>query len=60
MHEVERLCRSFLWYGSSNCNKGGLIFGSVVCKSKLNGGLGVKPLQVWSKATITKHIWDIV
>ncbi|KAH7659449.1 RNA-directed DNA polymerase protein [Dioscorea alata] len=60
VHEVEKICRSFCWHGSGDCKRGGLIKWSVVCKSKSNGGLGVKPLQLWNLAAIAKHIWEIV
>lgn len=60
VHEVEKICRSFLWHGFGDCNRGGLIKWSVVCKSKSNGGLGVNSLQLWNLAAITKHIWDLV
>lgn len=60
IHEVEKICRSFLWHGSNDCNRRGLVRWAVVCKSKSSGGLGVKPIHLWNLASLTKHVWDLV
>lgn len=56
VHEVERICKSLLWHGVSNINKGGMVKWETVCKSKSYGGLNVKPLHKWNQADISRHI----
>lgn len=31
-----------------------------VCAPKDEGGLGIKDIEVWNKASISKHLWKIV
>nr|GEW08797.1 hypothetical protein [Tanacetum cinerariifolium] len=31
-----------------------------VCKPKVEGGLGIKSLDSWNKALMSKHIWNII
>ncbi|GKE26316.1 putative reverse transcriptase domain-containing protein, partial [Tanacetum coccineum] len=33
---------------------------SDVCKPKVEGGLGIKSLETWNIALISKHIWNII
>ncbi|KAJ9536674.1 hypothetical protein OSB04_un000147 [Centaurea solstitialis] len=59
IHEIEGLFRSFLWHqdvmGRGNCR----VAWDMVCKPKVNGGLGFKRLGWWNKALLAQHLWDL-
>lgn len=46
VHEVERICRNFLWHGSDGNKRGGQVAWNEVCQQKVSGGLGIKPLTI--------------
>nr|GEZ64061.1 hypothetical protein [Tanacetum cinerariifolium] len=59
-NEVERLMRDFLWnFGDFKRGKARIKWADV-CKPKDEGGLGIKSLEVWNIALISKHIWNII
>lgn len=58
--EVEKMCRSFLWHGIDKGKKGGMVAWSMVCQSKVCGGLGIKPMQKWNQAALIRYIWELV
>ncbi|GJV81463.1 RNA-directed DNA polymerase, eukaryota, reverse transcriptase zinc-binding domain protein [Tanacetum coccineum] len=58
--EIEKLMRDFLWnYGVFKRGKAKVNWNSV-CKPKVEGGLGIKSLDSWNKALMSKHIWNII
>lgn len=58
--EVEKMCRSFLWHGIDKGKKGGMVAWSMVCQSKVCGGLGIKPAQKWNQTALVRYIWELV
>ena len=59
-HDVERLMRDFLWnYGVFKRGKAKIKW-SDVCKPKVEGGLGIRSLEEWNTALISKHIWNLI
>ncbi|KAJ9535204.1 hypothetical protein OSB04_un001715 [Centaurea solstitialis] len=59
VHELEALCRDFLW-AQGNSSKGKCkVAWDVVCRPTSCGGLGIKRLAVWNRALLSKHLWDI-
>lgn len=56
INEVKKLCKYFLWHGSGETRRGGLVSWEVVCQQKSEGGLGVKPMHLWNQALQIKHI----
>ncbi|GKA68670.1 putative RNA-directed DNA polymerase [Tanacetum coccineum] len=59
-NEVERIMRDFLWnFGVFKKGKARIRW-SDVCKLKIEGGLGIKSLESWNIALISKHIWNII
>ncbi|GKA65243.1 hypothetical protein Tco_0764950 [Tanacetum coccineum] len=59
-NDIERLMRDFLWnYGVFKRGKANVNWSSV-CKPKVEGGLGIKSLDSWNKALMSKHIWNII
>ena len=60
IHELEAVCRDFLWaQGDSSKGKCRIAWDSV-CRPSMSGGLGIKRLSVWNRALISKHIWDLI
>ena len=60
VHEIESICRNFLW-SQGEYVKGSFRVGwEAVCKPTKNGGLGIRRLAVWNRALTAKSIWDIV
>ncbi|GAV86429.1 zf-RVT domain-containing protein, partial [Cephalotus follicularis] len=48
--QCESIIRSFLWFGLGDVRKVGKVAWSKVCRSKADGGLGIKNLRTWNKA----------
>ena len=53
----EKLQRDFLWGGGSPDRKIHLINWEVVCTQKEKGGLGIRKIDLLSKALLGKRIW---
>ncbi|GJX75384.1 RNA-directed DNA polymerase, eukaryota, reverse transcriptase zinc-binding domain protein [Tanacetum coccineum] len=59
-NEIERLLRYFLWnFGIFKRGKAKINWKSV-CKPNVEGGLGIKALDSWNIALMSKHAWNIV
>ncbi|GKB93010.1 RNA-directed DNA polymerase, eukaryota, reverse transcriptase zinc-binding domain protein [Tanacetum coccineum] len=59
-YEIERLMRDFVWnYGEFIRGKAKVNW-DVVCKPKVEGGLGIKSLYSWNIALMAKHMDHIV
>uniref|UniRef100_A0A5B7BNK9 Reverse transcriptase domain-containing protein n=2 Tax=Davidia involucrata TaxID=16924 RepID=A0A5B7BNK9_DAVIN len=59
LKEIERMMSNFLWSRSdlkSNKNK---VAWAALCTPKNEGGLGIKRLVDWNKASMLRHIWSI-
>nr|GEX32627.1 reverse transcriptase domain, reverse transcriptase zinc-binding domain protein [Tanacetum cinerariifolium] len=58
-NDIEKLMRDFLWnFGVFKRGKS-LINWKSVCKMKVEGGLGIKSLDSWNIALMSKHIWNV-
>lgn len=57
---IERMCRNFLWTGKWNCKGMPMVAWKDVCLPKREGGLGIKQLEVWNNAAISKYIWRLL
>ncbi|XP_019253939.1 PREDICTED: uncharacterized protein LOC109232639 [Nicotiana attenuata] len=53
------VCRCFLWDGKVYSNKPQLVAWDLVCRTKRQGGLGVKDIVVWNEEAIAKYVWNI-
>lgn len=56
---INTICRTFLWTGSVSVSKKALVTWEKVCRPKAAGGLNILYLELWNKAAILKHLWDI-
>ncbi|KAL2923049.1 LINE-1 retrotransposable element ORF2 protein [Bienertia sinuspersici] len=59
LHQIEQVCRAYLWSGQWNSHKPGYISWENVCKPKKEGGLGFRDIHSWNVATMGKHSWAI-
>lgn len=60
LREMEQLCSAFLWSGPTlNTNKAKIAW-TEVCKPKLEGGLGIKPLKAVNNVCCLQLIWRIL
>ncbi|GJW24413.1 RNA-directed DNA polymerase, eukaryota, reverse transcriptase zinc-binding domain protein, partial [Tanacetum coccineum] len=59
-YDIERIMRDFVWnYGEFKRGKAKVNW-DIVCKPKVEGGLGIKSLFSWNIALMSKHIWNII
>lgn len=56
---IEQLLRSFLWKGDDVSKGCGKVAWDILCLPRKEGGLGVKSIETWNLAAMTKHIWNI-
>ncbi|XP_062118789.1 uncharacterized protein LOC133832465 [Humulus lupulus] len=59
VHEIDRLCRNFLWGEKNNRSKFHCSFCSQVCLPKVMGGLGFKEGFLWNKFLLAKYLWAL-
>lgn len=57
--EIEAMLRAFLWSGIHLKKIGAKVSWLEVCSPKAEGGLGLKSLQVWNRATMLRHLWAL-
>ena len=60
IHEIESICRNFLWHGHYEGKHYYPVSWDSVCTPKCEGGLGLKRVYDWNIASIIRFIWDIV
>ena len=58
-HDIEKICRAFLWSGDFQTCKHSQVAWNDVCKPKASGGLGIRDIQMWNIAFMGKHAWSI-
>ncbi|XP_021721522.1 uncharacterized protein LOC110689101 [Chenopodium quinoa] len=56
---ITQLCRAFLWCGDVVLSKAPPISWDWVCKSKAEGGLGIRDCGMWNRAALGKYVWKI-
>jgi len=57
--EVEKICRNFLWGAHESCKKIPYVAWDNICKPKKYGGLGLRNLDAWNKASLAKLVWAV-
>ncbi|KAJ9536012.1 hypothetical protein OSB04_un000818 [Centaurea solstitialis] len=59
IHELEALCRDFLWAQGNSSRGKCKVAWDAVCKPISCGGLGLRRLAAWNRALLSKHLWDM-
>lgn len=57
--EIDKLCRKFLWGGTTERTRPALVGWDTVCLPRRFGGLGLKNQELWIVAVIGKQVWVI-
>ncbi|KAJ9538957.1 hypothetical protein OSB04_031690 [Centaurea solstitialis] len=60
IHELERLCRDFLWTQGDPSRGRCKVAWTLVCRPRNCGGLGFRRLAVWNRALIAKNLWAVL
>ncbi|GKE62932.1 putative reverse transcriptase domain, reverse transcriptase zinc-binding domain protein, partial [Tanacetum coccineum] len=58
--EIEKLMKGFIWSQGELHRGKAKVKWEDVCGLKIQGGLGIKSLQCWNVALMSKHVWNIV
>uniref|UniRef100_A0A803PRU1 Reverse transcriptase domain-containing protein n=1 Tax=Cannabis sativa TaxID=3483 RepID=A0A803PRU1_CANSA len=59
IHEIEAICRAFLWKGQFMMQGAGLLAWDKVCQSRTEGGSGIKKIAEWNVAALFKYVWAL-
>nr|GEV54830.1 hypothetical protein [Tanacetum cinerariifolium] len=59
VNDIKKLFKSFLWNSGDSCKGKAKVAWKEVCKPKDQGGLGFKPLELWNKTLLVKHLWNV-
>ncbi|VFQ58399.1 unnamed protein product [Cuscuta campestris] len=59
LKRINDLCRNFLWNATAEYKKSPYVQWENICIPKKIGGLGIRNMYLWNKATIMKLNWDI-
>ncbi|GJY35773.1 RNA-directed DNA polymerase, eukaryota, reverse transcriptase zinc-binding domain protein [Tanacetum coccineum] len=57
--DINKLLKNFLWSQNDTTKGKAKVAWSTICNPKDQGGLGLKDLQVWNQALLSKHVWNI-
>uniref|UniRef100_A0A803PE03 Reverse transcriptase domain-containing protein n=1 Tax=Cannabis sativa TaxID=3483 RepID=A0A803PE03_CANSA len=60
LKDIEAIRRSYLWKGTQMAMGPSLVAWEHVCIPKSDGGLGLRDIQKWNTAAMTRYVWDIV
>ncbi|GJS45277.1 RNA-directed DNA polymerase, eukaryota, reverse transcriptase zinc-binding domain protein [Tanacetum coccineum] len=59
-NEIEKLMKGIIWSQGELHRGKAKVKWEDVCGLKIQGGLGIKSLQCWNVALMSKHVWNIV
>ena len=57
--DIMKLCRNYLWGAEANCVKSPYVAWHDCCKPKKHGGLGIRHVDAWNRAYISKLVWAV-
>jgi hypothetical protein len=55
---IEQKLNKFLW-GGNDFRTHAKVSWEKICAPKKEGGLGIKSIKVWNKASMINHIWNL-
>ncbi|XP_018474005.2 uncharacterized protein LOC108845266 [Raphanus sativus] len=58
--EIDRICSAFLWSGPELNGRKAKISWSEVCRTKQEGGLGLRPLKEVNLVSVLKLLWRVL
>lgn len=59
LHNIEAMCRSYIWSGSQDIKRKSHVAWSSVCKLAHQGGLTIFNLTTWNKVCMMKCLWNL-
>lgn len=60
LHRITQICRVFLWKGKVYLTKPPIVAWKWVCKTKSQGGPGIRNCVNWNVAALGKYVWFLV
>ncbi|GKC34955.1 hypothetical protein Tco_1047339 [Tanacetum coccineum] len=60
IYDIQSLIRDFIWCNGEYKHGKAKVAWEVICLPTREGGLGIRNLDLFNKALMTKHIWNIV
>lgn len=57
--DIEKVFKGFLWSGGDLKKGSAKIAWKIVCRPKDEGGLGIRNLQTWNEALLSRQIWRL-
>jgi len=57
--ELERRCMNYLWGGDEVYKRMPYVSWEETCQSNKCGGLGIRNMEAWNKASIAKLVWVV-
>nr|GEU69462.1 putative reverse transcriptase domain, reverse transcriptase zinc-binding domain protein [Tanacetum cinerariifolium] len=58
--DIDKILKGFLWCQGELLKEKVKISWKQVCKTKEEGGLGIKDLSLWIEVLMSKHLWNVV
>ncbi|GKA30765.1 RNA-directed DNA polymerase, eukaryota, reverse transcriptase zinc-binding domain protein [Tanacetum coccineum] len=58
--DIDKLLKGFFWCQGELSKGKAKVAWNQVCKSKEEGGLGIKDLSLWNEVLMSKHLWNVV
>ncbi|KAM6560070.1 hypothetical protein CsatA_029309 [Cannabis sativa] len=59
IHEVESICRAFLWKGQHMMQGSAPVAWDRICQAKSEGGSGLRKIEEWNIAALFKYVWAL-
>lgn len=59
IHQIESICRTFLWSGASSARRMTAVSWSEICSPKETCGLGIKEVLGWNRASLISRLFDL-
>ena len=57
--DINKVFKDFLWNSGEILRGKAKVSWKQICKTKCEGGLGLKDLEKWNEVLMSKHLWKI-